>query len=188
MKILMLDCETLALTPDAVITQIAAGCYDLEAGEMLSLYSWHPNLDEQASRRVDPNTVMWWLQQSGQARNALQCPAQNRRTATQIEAHVSNLLRTHQLKTVWASPAMFDLPLLTNYFGSKPWSYRDERDMSTIKRLFDPHGEIEATIPTDEQRQHDAAYDVEWQCAYLHALYLRCGRFLPQRLAEATPA
>lgn len=190
MQIMMLDTETLGLSPKSLVTQIAAGWYDLEARKMIALWSWLPNLDEQWDRKVDAKTVMWWLKQSNDARLAI--TGDQRTEAYHIWQEVKRLAETVGAGGVWAKPATFDLPLLADYFEEttaeqQPWHYRQARDMQTIARLYDPHGLVEMTVPKDDSRAHDASYDVLWQCDYLAALYHAVGGFkLPEMaIAEA---
>jgi hypothetical protein len=176
MKILMLDCETLALTPDAVVTQIGAVFFDLQYPEAAAHgQTWWPDLAEQAGRRIDVNTVMWWMQQSDHARKSLIVAPHKREKKREILAHLTKLMTVHNVETVWAKPAMFDLPLLTDYFGAKPWSHRVERDMQTIVRMYDPEGKLAPA--GDPDKAHDAAYDALWQCQYLERIYGLVGGF-----------
>jgi hypothetical protein len=72
---------------------------------------------------------------------------------------------------VWASPAMFDLPILTSLWGgNKPWSYSRERCLMTLRSHVDPRGELR---PPENTKAHDGAADAEWQMNYLLALKRR---------------
>lgn len=77
--------------------------------------------------------------------------------------------------TVWASPAMFDLPILTHTFGlarpdlreAKPWPYYMERDLMTLYKMLDPEKKLKPTNPVE----HDAASDAKAQMDHLIAIF-----------------
>lgn len=69
----MLDLETMGQGPDAAIVAIGAVSFDLEAGKLGSEFYTVVDLTSsvEAGGKMDPSTVLWWLQQSEQARSEL---------------------------------------------------------------------------------------------------------------------
>lgn len=166
---LMVDAETLALTPDALVTQIGFGLMDLDTG----LYRVEPqslNLKtdsaSQPNRRIDPGTVAWWMRQD-QAVSATVFDQSAAVQPSQVEAVLKDLITRHD-PDVWAAPSTFDLPLLTSLFGKQLWSHRRGFCLKTLAAALDPH---DALVPPPNARAHDAAADVDWQMQYLLALY-----------------
>ncbi|MGA0610033.1 3'-5' exonuclease [Caldimonas sp. KR1-144] len=171
---MMVDCETLALTPDALITQIAVGVYDRDAGQITSMLVLHPDTHEQSNRRIDYDTVSWWMKQSAPAREAVFGYTGERFKKARIR-EILHAFCANAEGGIWAAPSAFDFALLRDYFDAcTPWSYRAERDMTTLRRLIDPDSTLEP--PSDAAREHDAAYDVEWQSTYLTLLLARFDR------------
>lgn len=171
---LMLDIETLSLRPDAVILQVGYCVADLASGEYLR----HPtsiHLDAEAQisagRAVDFETVRWWLgQDKTVADGVFNAPGARQYTAG-AHFELQRVVQACEVKTVWAAPAMFDLPTLTHAWkGRKPWGYRQERDMKTLAAVLDPHGKLK---PEPNGRAHDAAADAGWQMDYLIRLWSR---------------
>lgn len=164
---MMLDIETLALTPDAYVTQIGVCVADLDTRE----YLFEPTnfwTDSQQNGRIDINTVGWWMQQDRNVAASVFDPKAKRTDAAGIFVMLEHLYETHEC-TVWASPAMFDLPILTRFFDNqKPWKYNDERDMMTLYKLLDPTG---TNAPPPNEKAHDAAADAKWQMEYLFRLH-----------------
>ena len=75
------------------------------------------------------------------------------------------IVDAHPDITVWGSPAMFDLPILTSLWkGEKPWLYNYERDLMTLYKTFDPLGKLK---PAENGMAHDALADALWQGKYL---------------------
>ena len=177
MKALMIDIETLGLQPTALVHQIGFCGADLETGGY-----WIPptNLYVHPTHAVgvDFETVCWWMRQSDAARTAV-FPADITRI-TMIEAHAELKAAYEDLggaeggATVWASPAMFDLPMLTHSFAtvigereSKPWPYYMERDLMTLYKMLDPEKLLKPTNPIE----HDAASDAKAQMDHLIAIF-----------------
>ncbi len=66
----MLDLETLGIGPDAAIVSIGACVFDLSTGQILEKF--HQKVDFTPSMgQIDPSTVLWWFQQSEEARTQL---------------------------------------------------------------------------------------------------------------------
>lgn len=178
MKALMIDIETLGLNPVCAVHQIGYCAANLRTGEYLleptNLYVAPIN-----GSLMDFDTVCWWMRQSASARAAVFPEDVDRMTTS--GAFQSLQLAYEQLGgkeagvTVWASPAMFDLLMLTVSFArarpdlreAKPWPYYMERDLMTLYKMLDPEKKLKPTNPVE----HDAASDAKAQMDHLIAIF-----------------
>ena len=73
MRDVMMDIETMSTDSNAVVVSISCVEFDLETGEIGSKFERGLKLNPQvkAGGVVDMNTVMWWMEQSDEARAAL---------------------------------------------------------------------------------------------------------------------
>lgn len=170
---LMIDIETLGLGMRSVVTQIGYVVGNLETGEVLEAPTdlW---MDVYAQKRdIDFDTVRWWMKQDRAVSDAVLVPPDgvSRITAGEARARLEALVTQYAEVDVWASPAMFDLSILTDLFGGvKPWVYNAERDMMTLRRWLDPDY---ALAPPENGMQHLASADAKYQFDYLCVLYRR---------------
>lgn len=178
MKALMIDIETLGLQPTTVAHQIGFCGADLLTGEYL-IQPTNLFVIPDSGQKIDFETVVWWMNQSAAARAAVYPREQSRMYAalafsTLKDAYL-NLGGKDAGVTVWASPAMFDLPILTHAFGlarpdlrePKPWPYYMERDLMTLYKMLDPEKLLKPTNPVE----HDAASDAKAQMDHLIAIF-----------------
>lgn len=179
MKALMIDIETLGLNPTTVVHQIGFCGADLTTGEYLIEPTNMFVQPVQFAQNIDFNTVCWWMRQSDAARAAVFPEKVHRMTAAGafagLQAAYGLLGGKDAGATVWASPAMFDLPILTHTFGlarpdlreAKPWPYYMERDLMTLYKMLDPEKLLKPTNPVE----HDAASDAKAQMDHLIAIF-----------------
>lgn len=171
---LMIDNETLALGPDAYLTQVGLIVVDTRNGDILVGPEgfWLTTVGQE-SRKIDPDTVRWWLTQDPNVIQSVFAPQHGmpRTTPGELFDRIKDLVQLHPGMTVWASPAMFDLAQLTHLWeGRKPWKYNQERDMMTLYKLLDPQGKLQ---PAANDMGHNAVEDAKWQAEYLVALLRR---------------
>lgn len=189
---LMIDIETLALTPDAAILSVAAVWFDPRGdgyGEdfFYDVVTLQSNAD--SSRVIDPATVTWWMQQSDDARSVFSAHGQPLRSVLS-ELRVFVEQRNCALQTrVWAMGPSFDLTVLEDAYRdcgiSRPWRYDAHRDVRTV---FDLSDLDRASVP-QVGTGHNALDDARWQVLAVQAGYRRLGlasptlRELDERLA-----
>lgn len=169
---MMIDIETLSLKPTAYVTQVGYCVANLDTGEyLLNPTSWRTTKG-QPHADIDFDTVRWWVQQDKAVAasvfgfDANPAPVQH---PMMIAGEIAKALDTHDVQTVWASPAMFDLPILTHlWHGQKPWVYNQERCLMTLYKTIDPEGALK---PPPNEMHHDAAADAKWQMDYLIRLH-----------------
>lgn len=171
---LMIDTETLSLRPTAHVVQVGWCVANRDTGKYLEPpQALWPMADQQAERTRDYDTITWWLRQDRAVADSVFRPPIGSAVT------VGGLFDLFQQKvydyagrgaelTVWAKPAMMDLPLLTDLWGGrKPWHFHAERCLQTYIREYDP----EATLaPPPCGPAHNASADADYQMRYLLAI------------------
>jgi hypothetical protein len=141
---LMFDLETLGTTADAAILSI--GIAALDHTDHIHTLEIHLELDEQltpgrTARRVDANTLFWWMTQDDVARSN---QTNARRTAvasalTQIDEWLKNA-GINDMTRAWGNGADFDLAMLNHlykqYSMNTPWLFWNHRCFRTVKAMY----------------------------------------------------
>ena len=134
MQDLMIDLETFSTRNDAAIVSIGAVFFNRETGEMGPTFY---RLVDNPSGHIDPNTVRWWLQQSEEARGALNDVKGRYAERAALES-LGRFIeeRSHVTKCIWANDPDFDLTILQSAYERNdmrlPWSFRKARSMRTM--------------------------------------------------------
>lgn len=166
-KHLMVDLETLATTPDAVILSLGAVHFDpFEQGYTDKIY-FRINLDDQdvLNRKIDPNTIEWWGKQDPAIVEEAFNP-ENRLPLTEAMEKFKKF--AWGCTAFWSHGSIFDLVILENVFGQLkmgiPWQFWQIRDTRTIFDLgYDPE------MPTNSK--HDALHDAIRQATGVQNVY-----------------
>lgn len=167
---MMIDIETLSLRPDAYVTQVGYCVTDLDTGRYLiePMNVWLEDHD-QRKRHKDISTIQWWMNQDRKVVASVFNDAASRTPSWELYHNLEADIEKYEVTEVWASPAMFDLPILTSLWdGAKPWKYNQERCLMTFYKLMDPNGLL---LPPPNDMYHDAAADAKWQMHYLINLH-----------------
>lgn len=162
MRNIMLDLETLGTQPGCVVLSIGAVEFDLKG----ITGSFHAHIDVKSSHKagltVDPSTVMWWLDQSKEAQNALLC-AETVSLQDALEAF-SDTFEWDNTQ-IWANGAAFDFPILEAAYRvtgcAVPWQFWNQRDYRTLKGLVSKEVFNSLRVPPDVA--HDALADAKSQ-------------------------
>lgn len=133
---IMLDIETLGTNPGCVVLSIGA----VEFDESNIGKTFHVHIDVEScvaqGLTIEPRTVMWWMEQSDDARKAILTQGVKLEEALELFSKAFNW----KDKRVWCNGASFDFPILKALFeatGRKlPWAYYHEMDFRTIKNFF----------------------------------------------------
>lgn len=133
-KHLMVDIETLGTDSYAAILSIAAVEFNIMTGETGDHF--YRTIDLQscvdAGLRIQPKTIMWWLNQSPEA---LKASTINTDNLAKVLLDFS-LFCKHTPYEIWGNSNRFDLGLLHNAYEvinmSIPWDFRKERDVRTL--------------------------------------------------------
>lgn len=139
---LMIDIETLSTKVDAFILQIAAVPFEIgtdQIGDEVSRFNLHVNASSQADRRMDLDTIAWWMEQPEEARNRVFKP----RTRHNLKDALS-LFRQYYTSlghpVIWSNGPEFDSAIIKHAYEQVglpcPWHHRKVRDLRTAKDLI----------------------------------------------------
>lgn len=137
MSHLMLDIETLATTPDAVILTIAAQSFDPFGQVYLDRYYYaRITLDSQEDRSINDATIDWWATQP-----EAQAEAFNEHNRIDLNSALADLYKlAWQHDIIWAQGPTFDINILEHAYRSRnlkqPWQYYKIRDSRTLFSLW----------------------------------------------------
>jgi hypothetical protein len=137
MKHVMVDLETLGNGSNAVIIAIGAVEFDLNGLGREFYMTVDPQSCVDAGLKMDVSTVMWWLQQSTEARAAFKKPG------VPLEIALSEFASWYPAgAALWGNGATFDNVILGNAYralnGKQPWEFWNDRCYRTLKNLH-PH-------------------------------------------------
>ncbi len=161
MKDVMIDLETLGTKADAMIVQIGACYFDRNTGEIGDTFKANIVYAVNETRfSIEQGTVMWWLQQSEEARKSINGDA------FPLVTVLRDLYEFLDRDGIYLwSHATFDMPILTNAFitiGLKcPIPYRRMRDLRTLMDLSNHISETPR-----QGTHHDALDDAKFQVQY----------------------
>lgn len=169
MKHLMLDIETMGTESFSSIISIGALEFDIETGKTGK--EFYVNVDLQSCMDlgliVNASTIMWWLNQSEQARKDL-----TERTAVPILQALSDFADfCNKDYQIWGNSARFDCGILQNAYNKAgipiPWDFRKERCVRTLMS-FNP--EIKNNYPI-KGTAHNALADCYYQVGYCSEIW-----------------
>jgi hypothetical protein len=143
----MIDLETMSIRPNAAVLTLAAVAFDPDfpstVEELLRpekhLYL-HLALSDQRDRDIDPSTIMWWMQQSDEARKALLPPAESS-PLRPLDAMIEFRNWYHGVSglRLWSFGAVFDNVIVTDLFRQvgliNPTSHRNQLCARTVYYL-----------------------------------------------------
>ena len=141
MSDIMLDLETLATSPDAVILTFGAIKFDPfdSSKEMSDGIYFRIDVDEQIAlgRRVDQGTVDWWGTQSAEVRE--EALGETDRVGLEDFTKALNKFVVGATR-IWAQGPVFDIVILENLYRQigkpAPWQYYSIRDSRTLLKAL----------------------------------------------------
>lgn len=156
MTMIMLDIETLGTEPGCTILQI--GAYD-------GTTEFEITIDPVASTKhgfiIEPRTVMWWFEQSDEARLHVTKAGVN---PTKALCYLANSFRWKDAQ-IWCNGASFDFPILKAAFRmcnlELPWPFYNEMDFRTLKNLINK--ETFKSLRVQPELAHSALSDAKAQ-------------------------
>jgi hypothetical protein len=156
MHYLMTDIETFSVAPNAHILSVAAATFDEES--ILTRATWRLSDEAQLSADIDSSTVLWWMQQSDEAKDHIfnspvtKMPAFTKEFTKFVSGHTE----------AWANGPEFDYVILQNLFNRhnaiwpiKFWNYHSCR--TGLRRI------AREDLPLKPTGAHDPIVDVEYQ-------------------------
>ena len=157
MKHLSIDLETMGTEPGCPILSIGAVYFDPETGEMGDHFYKAISLESSMELGMKPSasTIMWWMQQSEEARNEFV-----HKICYPAEKVLREFREFASGSTPWGNGATFDIGLLEAAFsmiGLPPtWKFWAIRDLRTLVELT--RGEDLRALPFGGEK-HNALYD-----------------------------
>ncbi|HBS6320038.1 3'-5' exonuclease [Klebsiella pneumoniae] len=181
MNHLMIDLETMGNKPNAPIVSIGAVFFEPSTGELgkefYRVVSLKSSMDGGAV--PDPDTIMWWMQQSEEARAAI-C---DKDTVTSLVTALSDLncfIRDnadHDKVQVWGNGATFDNVIIRASYDREfmpcIWKFWNDRDVRTIVELGRAIGINPRRDIPFEGDVHNALADARHQAKYISVIWQR---------------
>lgn len=176
----MLDIETLATVPGAVILSIAAVEFEIETGKTGREFFWKIDLKDSMANgfHIDPDTLLWWLEQDPEVLKQNIKPdgmTKPLRMVMEDIVHTFNYTLDKDIQ-VWGNSNRFDLGILIPYIqkvtNTPIWKYSKERDVRTLVSLNpDIKGEVVAKAKEEGQDLHNPIVDCKLQIEYCSKIY-----------------
>jgi hypothetical protein len=165
MKHLMIDLEAMGTKPNGAIVAIGAVYFD-ETGLGEEFYA---RVDLQSALdwggTIDPATVLWWMQQSEEARKEIWNPIGIIGVREALE-NFDVFANSNKLKCVWGNGADFDNIILGEAYARcglvKPWSYAQNRCFRTLRYLYKDIVEAPKRKGVHHNALDDAKFQAEW--------------------------
>jgi hypothetical protein len=161
----MLDLETLGTTPGSVIVSIGAVHFHRN-GVCCRFYEQiNAKSCTDVGLKIDASTVMWWMEQSDEARKALMGRTIHIAAALQLFTNWLDGLESSPDLEIWGNGANFDNVLLAAAYDAcglpRPWKHYQDRCDRTLKCLH-PEIKIERS-----GTHHNALDDARCQAEHL---------------------
>ena len=171
MENIMVDLETLGMTPGCVILSIGAVAFDRTGlgREFYKVVNSKSCLD--AGLTTDQSTVDWWSRQSDDARKVLIEAGETDTTLGDALAEFGQFVREFGPRTVkvWGNGSDFDNAILACAYKALgrqlPWQFWNNRCFRTLKNLKT------GVEPRREGTYHNALDDAKHQARHAIALY-----------------
>jgi len=134
---LMIDIETLDVTPTATILTIGAQSFDPFSEDFGDVTFYERlDLESQQDRTIDNGTVAWWGRQSAEAQEEALGEGSRVHIKESLE-RLSKIAWKHN--RIWANGITFDMVILENamkqYGVSVPWKFWQLMDTRTIYKI-----------------------------------------------------
>lgn len=170
MKHIMVDLETLGTTASSVILSVGAVKFDLMSNQIddngfYASISIESNLDY--GRRIQEDTLLWWLKQEAAAQNVFH---EAKTTLSDALVDFSDWIGADDY-FVWSNGADFDIPMLAHAYSQiqveVPWKFWNVRCYRTYKNL--PGAKDIRVSPTGTK--HNALSDAVQQAMTLQQIH-----------------
>lgn len=167
---LMIDLETMGLPPTGAIIGLGACFFDVQKEEIGPTFYRAVNLATamKAGMTVDASTVMWWMGQSQEARDAVRFSAYDLATVLdEFTAFIEEHSRVEDVRP-WGNSSTFDLTIVSTacrLTGRKqPWYFTNERDFRTVRNMYP---QVEYNPDDKGTEAHNAKADAIFQAKHL---------------------
>jgi exodeoxyribonuclease VIII len=138
MNNVMLDLETMGLSPTSAIVSIGAVRFDFQTGLGDTFYKV-VDLESAVNSglNLDASTVQWWMQQSDAAREVFK---QQGEPLSVVLMEFARWLGAPKEVVMWGNGSDFDNVILRNAYEVRkqyvPWMFWNNRCYRTVKSLF----------------------------------------------------
>lgn len=145
MKDLMIDLETMGTKANSAIIAIGAVFFDRNTGETGNSFYQEISLEscQKEGMVIDASTIIWWMQQSDDARSKFinNGAAFDITTVLEDFSDFIDFNASDECVTPWGNGATFDLSMLESAFNrcgiKTPWAFWNVRDVRTVVDLCD---------------------------------------------------
>jgi len=169
----MVDLETLATSPDAVILTIGAVTFDPASNKIFDKLYYRVDIEscDRLGMTVNDDTVEWWSKQAADVQT--EAFAEDNRVP--IEEVIEKFHKfAWNCDAFWSHGATFDLVILDCYYRKlnkvPPWNFWQIRDTRTLFDLgYDPE------MP--KEGLHNALEDANRQAIGVQTIYRKLNRF-----------
>lgn len=167
---LMIDLETMGLPPTGAIAGLGACFFDVQKGEIGPTFYRAVNLatSVKAGMTIDAGTVIWWLGQSQEARDAIRFSASA--LTTVLEEFAAFIVEHSRRQDVrpWGNSSSFDLTILGAAYKmaeiDQPWYFTNERCFRTVRNMYP---QVEYNPDDKGLDAHNARADAIFQAQHL---------------------
>lgn len=170
---LMIDLETMGMPPAGAIVGLGACFFNLQTCTIGPTFYRAVNLATAVREggELTPGTIMWWLGQSQEARDAIRFSAFD---INGVLSEFSEFIAEHSNpKSVrpWGNASGFDLTILAGAYKRSgqpvPWHYTRERCFRTAQNLYPA---IQYDPAKKGTAAHNARADAIFQAQHLFAI------------------
>jgi exodeoxyribonuclease VIII len=167
---LSVDIESMGTAPGSAVVGIGACFFDAAGGQIGDAFYQAVNLAScvQAGLTMDPGTVVWWLQQSDQARMAIVASTARIETALAEFSEWVHARCPRDAVRPWMRGPSFDGALLTVAYErvgiELPWFFWNERCHRTLTAR-NPSVEPPERQGTYHNAKDDAIHQARWLIA-----------------------
>ena len=173
----MLDIETLATSPNAVVIQVGFVPFDISSG-VVGKNKFLINISSEDCQKygleTNPDTIAFWEKQDRAIWNSTQENPQPLEVALrELAAFIRQNLSSSR-RRIW-SHATFDIPVVSNAYNVAgieiPWNYRETRDIRTLNWLHTSLLEKKEKENAPRENAHNALADCLYQIEYVCRLH-----------------
>ena len=171
-KHLMVDLETMAVSPRTVVLTLGAVTFNPFSDEIYDELYFKVDLDDQdkLGREIDPNTLDWWAKQNPEVMEEAFSPDGR----VPLEKALDQFHKfAWGCDKFWSHGAVFDLMIIEDIYRQLkrpiPWEFWRLRDTRTLFDIADPEMEKSA-------EQHNALFDAIRQAKGVQTVYRKLGK------------
>lgn len=155
---LMIDTETAGLPPTGALLSIGACFFDVATEQVGPTFSKtiHLATSMRDGGTVDAGTILWWMGQSEQARNAVRFDGLDvRKVLTEFAEFIGDHCPNNSVRP-WGNGASFDLTIVGTAYQragiAVPWHFSRERCFRTVRNMY-------AAVTYDYEAKGDGAHN-----------------------------